>query len=79
MNIGVFVELERIKKPSILMHQTCSMFCLFVNIFRDKPLDVDFSNWNKVHQYINTSITKYITEILTNIKNKILSDFANVM
>lgn len=48
MNVGVFIELERIKKPSPVIFETTRMFCLFANSFRDKPLEEDLSNWTKI-------------------------------
>ena len=49
INVGVFIELERIKKPNNLAIQTSKMFCMFVNAFRDKPYEGDIiDSWPKV-------------------------------
>lgn len=48
MNVGVFIELERIKKPAPVAVATAKMFCMFVNSFRDKPLEEDIDSWPKI-------------------------------
>jgi hypothetical protein len=48
MNVGVFIELERIKKPSNLAIQTAKMFCMCVNAFREKPLEGEVDTWPKI-------------------------------
>lgn len=72
MNIGVFIELERIKKPSSIALQTARLTCLFLNAFRDKPQEEDLDSWPKLQQYIHSHVTKFATEILCNIKTKVL-------
>lgn len=74
MNVGVFIELERIKKPSPVAIQTAKMFCMCVNSFKDKPIDEEINTWPKIKQFISAHITKYMSEILCNIKNKVFTD-----
>ena len=77
MNVGVFIELERIKKPAPVALQTAKMFCLVVNSFREKPVDeCDIDSWPKIQQFIATHITRYLSEVLCNIKNKVFLDFS---
>jgi hypothetical protein len=45
INLGVFVEIARIKKPSKQALQTMRIFCQLVNALRERPLDEDFSSW----------------------------------
>lgn len=78
INIGIFVELERIKKPSSVVLSACQMFCMFANAFRDKPFLEDLGNWTKILFFINTNITKGLGDVLANIKSKVLSDFLTV-
>jgi hypothetical protein len=51
------------------------MFCMCVNSFKDKPIEEEINTWPKIQQFISAHITKYMSEILCNIKNKIFIDF----
>jgi hypothetical protein len=75
MNVGVFIELERIKKPSPIAVLTAKMFCMFVNAFRERPAEEEMESWPRIQAFIVSHITRYLSEILCNIKNKILLDF----
>jgi hypothetical protein len=48
VNIGVFVELERIKKPSAIAYQTGKMFCMFANTFKGRPIEENIDSWPKI-------------------------------
>lgn len=48
INLSVFVEIARIKKPQKHAFQAGRMLCLLVNSFRDRPETEDFDNWAKV-------------------------------
>ena len=58
LNIGTLIELERIKKPTLIVLQVSRMLCSFVNAFRDKPLEDDLTTWDKMICHINFYITK---------------------
>ncbi len=75
MNVGVFIELERIKKPSNLALQTTRMFCMLVNAFRDKPFSAEeIEGWPKIQQFLTNHVTRFMSDILANIKNKVLGE-----
>ncbi|CDW85880.1 UNKNOWN [Stylonychia lemnae] len=74
INLGVFVEIGRIKKPSKQAQQTLKMFCQLVNALRDRPLSEDFSNWQNVQYLINQNVNKFTQEVLS-IKSRLI-DFS---
>jgi hypothetical protein len=43
--VRVFIELERIKKPSPLIINTCRLFCMLVNTFKDRSIEEDIESW----------------------------------
>ena len=52
INIRIFAELERIKKPQKYALQAGKMLCLLVNAFRDKPVKESFDSWNIIQFFV---------------------------
>ena len=59
INLQVFVELGRIKKPSKHAFIAGKMICLIVNIMREKPILDEFDNWPAIQAFINHNVNKF--------------------
>lgn len=56
------------------MVQAAKLFCVFVNAFREKPLEDELDSWPKIQKFISVYVTRFMSDILCNIKNKVLVD-----
>jgi hypothetical protein len=60
INLNVFVEIARIKKPQKIAFQAGRMVVLLVNTFREKPaLFDDFMAWQRIQSFINANVNKF--------------------
>lgn len=48
LNLGIFIELDRIKKPQRFALQAGKMICMLANAFREKPSSNPFDEWTKI-------------------------------
>lgn len=58
INLGLFVEIERIKKPQKNAFDAGKMLCQLVCIFRDKAPKVDLSQWSNIQSFVNSNVNK---------------------
>lgn len=73
INIHIFVEFGRIKKPQKIAFIIGRMLCLLANGMREKPLKDDFTQWSSIQAFISASVNKFSQEVL-NIKNRVLEN-----
>lgn len=77
MNIQVFAEIARIKKPSKAALVTCQMLCNFVIIMRDllsigkakeqlasQDSINQFQEWSQIQAFICTNTSKFTQDVL---------------
>ena len=69
--MNIFVEFERIRKPSKHAQSTGRMLCLLVNAFREKQYKDDFQSWSSVIHFVCSNVNRFSQEVLA-LKNKIL-------
>jgi len=48
LNVGIFIELERVKRPSTLLYSACLLFCKLVSAFRDKLQEPELDSWPSI-------------------------------
>ena len=73
INLHMFVELGKLKKPSKVTFQTAKMICMLVNSMRDRStrLDVDeLDQWSGIQRFMNANINQYVAEVLS-LKNRL--------
>lgn len=76
INLHMFVEIGRIKKPQKLAFITTRMICVLVNQMRDRPVNEDFLSWPSIQHFINQNVNKFTQEVMQ-MKHKLLSlDFS---
>eukprot|EP00347_Sterkiella_histriomuscorum_P015927 403355156 len=71
VNLQMFVELARIKKPQKIAFLVGRMICLLVNQMRDRQINEDFMSWVSIQSFINQSVNKFTQEVQA-LKQKIL-------
>lgn len=67
----IFVELCRIKKPSKIALVTGRLICLLVNLMRERPYDLDFSEWAHIKAFIEHNVNRFTQEVQS-IKKRVI-------
>ena len=71
INLSVFIELERIKKPQKHAFLAGRMLCCLVNAFRERPIKDNFFEWTRIQSYVTFNVNKFFQEV-QNIKNRLM-------
>ena len=78
LEVQMFLELERIKKPSAAVLAIARMSCIFFEAIRNRDhfmMDQveSMHSWQQIQDYMRTQLTCCVPELRTILKQKIIS------
>ena len=77
LKVEIFLEFERIKKPSAAILAIARMSCIFFEAIRNRGLFMmdqveSMQSWQQIQEYMRANLTSSVVELKSILKQKII-------